>query len=382
MKKILFYNRTFFGGGAEKVMLDYVRGLNQKGFDITVMVRRDEGTFREQFRALENEGVHIRQCCDWIKPGKNLFQKAKNTILLKLADWAEYRCPDVFYRIAIREKFDTEIAFMHDEAAAIIASSANRKSQKLLWIHTDLRRIDSWKMYFHTRKRQKRYFSKFDKILCVSKVAREGVQELLGLTDNVEVIYNPVNRERILALSKESCPLPLADVPTVCAVGRLSWEKNFSMLIRAHKALVDRGVLHRLVIVGDGPEREKLENLIIELGVEKSVVLTGYQCNPYPYIAASDMTVCSSVYEGLHIASIESLVLEKPVISCCDVVAETFGGYPCGIITENNQEALENGLEKMLTDSVLYKRSLAGAVHRGNELGRQKEIKQIQMLLE
>jgi glycosyltransferase involved in cell wall biosynthesis len=154
------------------------------------------------------------------------------------------------------------------------------------------------------------------------------------------------------------------------------------MLIRAHKALVDRGVLHRLVIVGDGPEREKLENLIIELGVEKSVVLTGYQCNPYPYIAASDMTVCSSVYEGLHIASIESLVLEKPVISCCDVVAETFGGYPCGIITENNQEALENGLEKMLTDSVLYKRSLAGAVHRGNELGRQKEIKQIQMLLE
>ena len=94
------------------------------------------------------------------------------------------------------------------------------------------------------------------------------------------------------------------------------------------------------------------------------------------------MTVCSSVYEGLHIASIESLVLGKPVVSCCRVVEETFDGHQCGIITENNREALENGLEKMLTDSVLYKRSLAGAVCRGNELGRQKAIKQIQMLLE
>lgn len=382
MQKVLFYNRTFFGGGAEKVLLDYIRGLDKQKFDITVMVRRDEGAFREQFLALEQDGVHIRRCCDWIKPGKSILQKLRNYTLLSLADRCEFRHPEIFHRIAIREKYDVEIAFMHDEAAAIIASSPDKKAKKLLWVHTDLRKIESWPMYFRTRKRQRRFFSKYNQIICVSEVARQSVEELLGLTQNVTVLYNPVDREKILKLAQAPCPLPVVSLPTVCAVGRLSWKKNFSMLIRAHKALVDRGVLHRLVIVGDGPEREKLENLIIELGVEKSVVLTGYQCNPYPYIAASDMTVCSSVYEGLHIASIESLVLEKPVISCCDVVAETFGGYPCGIITENNQEALENGLEKMLTDSVLYKRSLAGAVHRGNELGRQKEIKQIQMLLE
>jgi glycosyltransferase involved in cell wall biosynthesis len=271
---------------------------------------------------------------------------------------------------------------MHDEAAAIIASSPDKKAKKLLWVHTDLRKIESWPMYFRTRKRQRRFFSKYNQIICVSEVARQSVGELLGLTQNVIVLHNPVDREKILKLAQEPCPLPAVDVPTVCAVGRLSWEKNFSMLIRAHKALVDRGVLHRLVIVGDGPERKKLENLIIELDAEKSVLLVGHQSNPYPYIGLSGFLAMSSVYEGYPTVVMEALVLRKPVVSSCAAAEEVFGGYPCGIITENNQEALENGLEKMLTDSVLYKRSLAGAVHRGNELGRQKEIKQIQMLLE
>lgn len=381
MKRVLFYIRSFFGGGAEKVMLDYVRGLNQRGFDITVMVRRDEGDFREQFHALEKEGVHIRQCCDWIQPGKNLLQKARNAGLLKLADWAEFRWPGLFYRIAIREKFDTEIAFMHNEAAAIIASSSNRKSQKLLWVHTDLRRIDTWKMYFQTRKRQRRYFSRFDKIICVSRIAQEGLAQLLNVTENVMVLHNPVDREKIIELSKSPCLLPVAEVPMVCAVGRLSWEKNFAMLIRAHKALVDRGILHRLVIVGDGPEREALDTLIQELGVENSVTLAGYQNNPYPYIAAADMTVCSSVYEGLHIASIESLVLGKPVVSCCNVVGEVFGDYHCGVITKNDQEALAQGLEQMLTDSAQYENCRKDAANRGSEWGLNNAVTVIEELV-
>jgi glycosyltransferase involved in cell wall biosynthesis len=381
MKRILFYIRSFFGGGAEKVMLDYVRGLNQRGFDITVMVRRDEGDFCEQFHALEQEGVHIRQYCDWIRPGKNLFQKVKNAGLLKMADWAEFRCPWLFYRIAIREKFDTEIAFMHNEAAAIIASSSNRKSQKLLWVHTDLRRINTWKTYFKTRKRQRRYFSRYDKIICVSRVAQEGLAELLRLTENIIVLHNPVDREKIIELSKYPCPLPATEMPMVCAVGRLSWEKNFAMLLRVHKALIDRGILHRLVIVGDGPERKGLDMLIQELGVENSVIMTGYKSNPYPYIAAADMTICSSVYEGLHIASIESLVLGKPVVSCCNVVGEVFGDFHCSVITNNNQEALAQGLEQMLTDSAQYEQCCEDAAIRGGEWGLNQAVTVIESLV-
>ena len=381
-EKILIYNRTFFGGGAEKVLLDYVRGLDKTKFDITVMVRRDEGAFREQFHALKQEGIHIRVACDWIKPGKNRIEKLRNYILLNVADWCEFRFPAVFYRIAIRERYDAEIAFMHNEAAAIIASSSNRNSKKLLWVHTDLRRINTWKLYFRTRRRQKKFFSKFDHCICVSQIAKQSVEELLGLKKNVMVLHNPVDRERIIQLAQEKCPLTEVEIPTICAVGRLSWEKNFCMLIRAHKNLLDKGVVHRLCIVGDGPERQRLEMLIEELGLKESVVLAGHQKNPYPFIAAADMTVCSSVYEGLHIASIESLVLGKTVVSCCSVVEEIFGGYECGLITENDQAALENGMERMLTDTELYKRCVDGAAERGKQLGLERAVQQLENVLE
>lgn len=382
MKKVLFYNRTFFGGGAEKVLLDYIRGLDKKKYDITVMVRRDEGAFREQFHALKQEGVQIRVCCDWMTPGKNVFKKLLNYLLLTTSDWCEFRIPGIFHRIAIREKYDVEIAFMHNEAAAIIASSPNRKAKKLLWVHTDLRKIDTWKMYFRTRRRQKRFFAGFDHCICVSQVARQSVEELLHLKENVMVLHNPVDRERIIKLAQEPCLLPRVDIPTVCAVGRLSWEKNFSMLIKAHENLIKKGVTHRLCIVGEGPERTNLERLIKERNLEDSVVLAGHQSNPYPYIAMADFTVCSSVYEGLHIASIESMVLGKPVVSCCAVVKDVLGGYECGIITENEQAALEAGLEKMLTDRSFFIRCAEQAAERGAELGPEKAMRCVNQLLE
>ena len=382
MKRVLFYNRSFFGGGAEKVMMDYVRGLDKSKFDVSVMVRRDEGAFREQYYALEQEGVHSRRCCDWIKPGKNLIQKCLNYSLLFIADRCEFRFPGIFRRIAIRDEFDVEIAFMHNEAAAIVAASPNRKSKKFLWVHTDLRKITTWRQYFRTRKRQSRFFRRFDRVICVSNVAKQSVEELLGLKDTLTVLHNPVDSQRIITLSKEPCPISSGEEPLVCAVGRLSWEKNFSMLLRAHANLLQKGIVHRLCIVGEGPERETLETLIKELHLEHSATLVGHQSNPYPYLRAAYMTVCSSVYEGMHIVSKESLLLGTPVVSCCPVVSELFGDYACGIVTENNQAALEAAMEKMLTDTTFFTCCKEQTEKRSREFFEETPIAIVESLIE
>lgn len=379
--KVLFFIRSFFGGGAEKVLLEYVKGLDKGKLNITVMVRYPDGELKEQFMALREQGVDIRWCFDHLKPGKGLLEKAKNTLLLRLADWSAYHSPKLFYRLAIKEKYDVEIAFMHDEAASIIASSTNKRAKKLLWVHTDLRRLTSFKTYFGSRKRQGMYYRKFDKCVCVSQVVADSIRELFGITDNVCVLHNPVDRNRILALAQSPCTLPSVTIPTVCAVGRLSWEKNFTMLINAHANLVNKGVLHRLCIVGEGPERASLEQQIKSLGVEETVAMVGFQSNPYPYIKDAYVTVCSSVYEGLHIASEESLVLGVPVVSCCAVTGEVFGGYECGIITEPDQAAFEAGLEKMLTDPDFRARCAQQAALRGEELGLEQAVAAIGKLL-
>ena len=380
--KVLFFIRSFFGGGAEKVLLDYVKGLDKKKYDITIMVRSPHGILKDQFLDLRHQGIHIRWCFDHLKPGKNLFEKVKNTLLLRLGDWSTYRCPRLFYKLAIHEKYDVEIAFMHDEAASIIASSSNKHSKKLLWVHTDLRRLSSFKQYFISRKRQGAYYKKFDKCICVSQIVADSISELFGITENVHVLHNPVDQDRILTLSLNPSPLPVHTPPIVCAVGRLSWEKNFSMLISTHANLICKGIMHQLCIVGEGPERNALERQIKQLGVENSVILAGFQSNPYPYLKKAYVSVCSSVYEGLHIASQESLVLGVPVVSCCAVTAEVFGDYNCGIITEPDQTSFEAGLEKMLTDSTFRSKCAQQATLRGQELGLETAILAVEKLLE
>ncbi len=382
MKKVLFYIRSYFGGGAEKALLEYVSFLDKEKFDVTIMVRRKQGDFTDKFSSLEQQGVHLKECCDFLTPGKNIFHRLYNVVISKLADFCEFRFPSVFYRLVIREKYDVEIAFMHNEAAAILASSSNKKSLKLVWVHTDLRRIDTWKMYFKTRKRQKRIFSRFDHCVCVSKTAAEALHDLLGIKDNVRVIYNPVDYKRIRMLANE--PLSVVnndDLPIVCAVGRLSWEKNFSMLIQAHAELLNEGYRHLLYIVGGGPQEAELNDLVKKLHVSETVILTGFKKNPYPYIMHSDFLVCSSVYEGLHIVSQEAIVLEKPIVSSCAVVKETFQNHDCGIITENNKDALKAGMLKMITDKDFFLKCKKEAEKQSLEYQKNTPLAQFEELI-
>ena len=183
--KIMFFNRTFFGGGVEKALLDIVKNIDTSKHDITIFVRRFEGDFMQQYLALDGEHIHIRRCFDHFKPGRTIFHKIYNVSLIWIAEKCICRFPKIYYMIAIRDKFDIEVAYMHDEATAIIASSSNKKSKKVAWVHTDLRQIKTWKGYFGSRRRQKKYYKRFDKIICVSEYVKNCFQELLGTYSNI-----------------------------------------------------------------------------------------------------------------------------------------------------------------------------------------------------
>jgi glycosyltransferase involved in cell wall biosynthesis len=165
-------------------------------------------------------------------------------------------------------------------------------------------------------------------------------------------------------------------------VGRLNWEKNFAMLIHAHANLIHKGVAHRLCIVGEGPERTTLEGLIKELKVDNTAILAGHQSNPYPYMASASFLAMSSVYEGYPTVVMEALVLGKPVVSSCAAAREVFGEYPCGVVTENNCTALEEGLERMLTVATLRKHCTASATERGADLGMERPVRRVEQMLE
>lgn len=102
--------------------------------------------------------------------------------------------------------------------------------------------------------------------------------------------------------------------PQIVAVGRLAPQKDFPTLLRAFALLADH-LPHRLVILGEGPERRTLERLVGEFGLEQRVSIAGYCADPTFILIRSDLSVLSSLYEGVPSALVESMACGVPVSS-------------------------------------------------------------------
>jgi glycosyltransferase involved in cell wall biosynthesis len=133
----------------------------------------------------------------------------------------------------------------------------------------------------------------------------------------IKVIYNAVVTDQMIQRSHEPVAdswVDMAGAPIVLGVGRLTLQKDFSTLIRAFAALRQH-VDARLLILGEGEDREGLEQLVRDLNLEAHVRMPGYVANPYPYVNRSAVFVLSSGWEGLPTSLIEALALGTPVVS-------------------------------------------------------------------
>lgn len=155
-------------------------------------------------------------------------------------------------------------------------------------------------------------------------------------------------------------------------MGRLTDQKNFLHLLRALPKLRRDGIPFRLQIIGEGQERKRLEEYIARKNLGDCVQLLGWQENPYPYIKAADIVVCSSRYEGLSTVVTEALILGKPVVTTpCNGMAELLGESRFGLIAEADDSGLHRALRRMLTEPDLRQHYAAMAARRGRDFRRE-----------
>ncbi len=146
----------------------------------------------------------------------------------------------------------------------------------------------------------------------------------------IRVIRNPVITPDLARLAAEPCPHPWfgdREPPVILGAGRLQRQKDFPTLIRAFTQVrQDRPC--RLVIIGEGKERQALEVLIRQLDLEQVVDLPGFQNNPYPFLAAAKLFVLSSAWEGSPNVLTEAMALGTPVVAtdCPSGPAELLDG--------------------------------------------------------
>ena len=130
--------------------------------------------------------------------------------------------------------------------------------------------------------------------------------------------------------------------------------------------------------------KEKLEELALQNGVADAVHFLGYQVNPYAYIAKCDLFVCASYAEGFSTAATEALILGVPV--CTVKVAgmqEMLGKHnEYGIVTENEDEALYQGIKRLLDDPALLNHYREQAALRGKEFSTENTVRAVENMLE
>jgi len=192
-------------------------------------------------------------------------------------------------------------------------------------------------------------YHKADYIVAVSKSIAFSVKKIFFVMPyKIKVIYNPVDINRIKRLCKEEGPLLNFNRPLPCigTVSRLSSEKGIHFLIQGFKVLLDKTDA-RLIIVGDGMERLRLEQMVRGLGMQEKVIFTGSADNPFKYIAKMDVFVLPSLWEGFPNVLLEAMACGVPVVA-----SDSGGGIKEIIINEVNGLLIKPGSYLDIAESV------------------------------
>lgn len=365
MIKILFFIETLSGGGAEKVLQNLVNNMDYEKFDITVQT-----VWKERPEGFLNKNIKYKYIYPCYSKLNNY--KYRLSVLLK-----------TIYPLHIKDNYDIEVAYLECGATKVISTSTNKKAKKIAWVHCDLSKKISNINEF--KKKSVNWYKKFDKVVCVSQDVEKSFRSIYGTEFDTEVIYNVIDDYSIREKANENIRDFSFDKknPTIVSVGRLSTQKRFDRLIEAHKALLDEGFLNNLLIIGEGDERESLEQIIKATGVQETVTLSGFKSNPYPYIKNADLLACSSDYEGFSSFVAEGLILGKAIATTeCTGMEELLGNSQYGIITECDGKSLSEGLKKLLADNSLKEEYERTASERGKGFSIESSVKKTEDFFE
>ena len=336
-------HRSMEFGGVEKVVINQLKNLDKNIFDVTLLLKMYQGGMRDQ----------IPQDIDtiYLTKGKEDFSKFKlfffiQLILrnIKLRFLAKF--PFFVHQFFLKKKFDIIVSPTYTSFDDVL-NSYDKNAKKIAWFHTDIR--DGKDHSNNLRILDK--LKKFDWVVFGSRQTQQVIVDQYNITfPSSQVIYNPIDIEGTRNKSNEF-PIDYEQRPVFLSIGRLNKRKGYHTLMQAHKSLLNEGITHSVVIIGDGEENLPLKNLARELGVENSFLFYGAKANPYPYIKACDYYILSSDSESYPLTIGEVLIIGKPIISTnVGGISEMMTHNENGLLIEYSAEAMAEAMKKFIYD--------------------------------
>lgn len=351
-KKILIAISNLNCGGKEKSLISLLQSIDYHKFEVDLLLTNADknGEFFTNYLPDNVQIMHLPDKYKWLFiPRDNYLKHLKYTLrnskgFLKMIFYTmkgviqgnmaslrqEFWESCSSYMPEYKINYDVAIDYSGGHKQLILDKvSANKK---ITWIHSD------YKVYGRNKEMDSDDYNRLDAIATVSKTTYDiFISEFPELKEKTYVIPNINIKSKILEMANEYAEFDNDYLGMkILDITRLDPNKGIDIAIKACKELVDEGYNIKWYILGDGPEKVRLQNLIKQNGLEHRFILLGLHSNPYPFIKRADLIVHCSLFEGKSVAIDEAMLLEKPII---------LTNYPTA------KDQIENGINGLICDS-------------------------------
>lgn len=350
-------------GGTNKVAIRFMNELVQY-CDVTLILSQNVGELLEEVP----KDVHV--IIDEMQTFRDILKKDLKHFNLP------YLFKDIIYYLKVKtghdnidnyhyiverhtfvteEMFDCAISY-HGQSPERLLNLVYRihSRKKVVWIHGEMGFSED------QCRRMTKYYEKIDHFFFVSEPTKNTFIRKIPIDPNkTTVYYNRLDGTEIIEKAQEIPEITFSkEYANLLTVGRVSSEKGQDMIPQIVRNLIDKGYAVRWYIIGDGPNMERIKDLIIKESVDKNVFLLGVRNNPYPYMKACDIYIQPSYTEGYSTTICEAGILGKAIIGTkpSGGIRDQIENERSGLIVDASVEGIEKGIIRLIEDPLLRKK--------------------------
>lgn len=350
-------------GGTNKVAIRFMNELVQY-CDVTLILSQNVGELLEEVP----KDVHV--IIDEMQTFRDILKKDLKHFNLP------YLFKDIIYYLKVKtghdnidnyryiverhtfvteDMFDCAISY-HGQSPERLLNLVYRihSRKKVVWIHGEMGFSED------QCRRMTKYYEKIDHFFFVSEPTKNTFIHKIPIDPNkTTVYYNRLDGTEIIEKAQEIPETTFSkDYANLLTVGRVSSEKGQDMIPQVVRSLIDKGYAVRWYIIGDGPNMERIKDLIIKESVDKNVFLLGVKNNPYPYMKVCDIYIQPSYTEGYSTTICEAGILGKAIIGTkpSGGIRDQIENERSGLIVDASVEGIEKGIIRLIEDPLLRKK--------------------------